>query len=108
MGMDISAIELVTKGKILDTRYELKCSCGVYRDFGYMGTTAERWAENHIQRGNDHDVVIHESPAKPLDRAEVIKTLRVKKGRSGRDRATLKIKGTGTTGLVLANRNGRF
>lgn len=48
----------------LDKKYELQCTCGFYRDYGYMWQTAEREFELHRMRHPDHemDMIVRDAP----------------------------------------------
>jgi hypothetical protein len=65
----------------LDKVYEVKCSCGFYRDFGYMWQTAERFMELHQQRNPDHELTMVVEDAPPL--SDVIIRRRFYDGRAG-------------------------
>lgn len=48
----------------LDKVYEVHCSCGFYRDFGYMWQTAERFVELHQKRYPRHEMkmIVQDAP----------------------------------------------
>lgn len=65
----------------LDKVYEVHCSCGFYRDFGYMWHTAERFVELHQLRYPDHVLTMVVEDAPKLD--DVLIKRRFYDGRAG-------------------------
>lgn len=95
MGLDV---KLRIPGPLLDTRYQVVCECGVRRDFGYMGTTCNRWVETHRAKGPEHNVDVYESPAPPLTREVMQKQMKLKTRRGMFEDATIRL---GQKGLTL-------
>lgn len=67
--LDIADAYTEIPGTILDCTYVGKCECGDSRNFGYMGITADRWAEIHRSIGPAHNVTIEVTDAPPMTRA---------------------------------------
>jgi hypothetical protein len=78
VGNGIKSAKIVLPGALLDTRSEVIASCGYKRDCGYMYMTAQHLADVHAKscKISGCTVVIAESPAPPLDRAEVVRNVR--------------------------------
>jgi hypothetical protein len=79
-------VNLHIPGMLLDKRYEATCTCGVYKDFGYMHITADHWADRHRERGEHHNVTLHVSDAPPIERLHIDRKLFKKKMRQSSTR----------------------
>lgn len=64
--MRLTSVRSTSSVNVLDKMYKVTCACGYARDCGYMGVTADRLADWHRERGEDHDVTITVSDAEEL------------------------------------------
>lgn len=62
-------------GTVMDHTYVVLCDCGVNKPFGYMGITADRWADRHRDIGPSHNVTVEATDAPPLTRATIKKRI---------------------------------
>jgi hypothetical protein len=90
-------VKLRIPGPMLDTHYQVVCTCGIRRDFGYMGTTCQRWVDQHIKKGPEHDVTQFESPAPPLTREIMLKRMKIKARRGMFEDGTIRLGQNGQT-----------
>lgn len=77
--MDIMQAIVRTPQQLLDKNYAIRCACGFRRDYGYMYLTCERETERHRKRGTEHSVTVYQWDAPQLNRAEMIKVVKLRK-----------------------------